>query len=245
MQFLYGEDGLDVTQEGFVRQFGFQARNAARVAAALDLASAQAAPHDAAAEVAAAKANRCVLRQPAQVCFHGPVVAALARCSCAYGMRSGCASPVRGSLQAASQGAHPGQASGQTRSLARDHLGPCLLLPICACNLQASVAQLASDTQIAVLCRLRQRARAKGKAVNTTGVEPGQRLPLSGHFRASCLGVTAEAFADALADFVRLDPEKALQGSAAAKREKVRCSMLLAQAAWWSGAGAPAAAGRK
>ena len=58
MQFLYGEDGLDVTQEAFVRQFGFQARNAARVAKALDLVGAQSAPHNAPAEAVAAKANR-------------------------------------------------------------------------------------------------------------------------------------------------------------------------------------------
>ena len=61
MQFLYGEDGLDVTQEAFVRQFGFQARNAARVAKALDLQGAQSAPHDAPSEALAAKANRCLL----------------------------------------------------------------------------------------------------------------------------------------------------------------------------------------
>ena len=72
MQFLYGEDGLDVTQEGFVRQFGFQARNAARVAAALDLSSAQAAPHDAAAEAAAAKANRCAFRNLISLLFWAP-----------------------------------------------------------------------------------------------------------------------------------------------------------------------------
>ena len=42
IQFLYGDDGLDITQSTFVRQFGFLARNARGVSRALDLPAAQA-----------------------------------------------------------------------------------------------------------------------------------------------------------------------------------------------------------
>jgi hypothetical protein len=43
MQFLYGEDGVDVLQTGFLTKFGFQASNADRFAQQLRLQEAQAA----------------------------------------------------------------------------------------------------------------------------------------------------------------------------------------------------------
>ena len=74
-----------------------------------------------------------------------------------------------------------------------------------------------------VLCRVRQRARAKGKT------PPPGVLPVSGQHPPACLGATSEAFADALADFARTDPEKALAGSAAAVRGKVLIEASAAQ----------------
>lgn len=43
LQFLYGEDGVDVLQTGFLTKFGFQASNADRFAQQLRLREAQAA----------------------------------------------------------------------------------------------------------------------------------------------------------------------------------------------------------
>ena len=65
--------------------------------------------------------------------------------------------------------------------------------------------------------RVRQKARGTGKV-------PPAALPVSSQLPPSCLGAASEAFADALGDFVRTDPERALAGSAAAARGKV-CSL--------------------
>lgn len=43
MQFLYGEDGLDITSTAFLRKFGFQASNAGRFAQQLNFDEAVAA----------------------------------------------------------------------------------------------------------------------------------------------------------------------------------------------------------
>ena len=78
---------------------------------------------------------------------------------------------------------------------------------------------------------MRQKARGKGKP-------PPAALPVSGQLPPSCLGATSEAFADALADFVRTDPEQALAGSAAAARGKARLSERLAHVCMQVDAGA-------
>ena len=62
VQFQYGDDGLDIPQSSFVKEFGFLARNAARFAQTLDLPEAEAASHTArlsAVEAEAARLKRC------------------------------------------------------------------------------------------------------------------------------------------------------------------------------------------
>ena len=51
---------------------------------------------------------------------------------------------------------------------------------------------------------------AKGKAVLPS---KGVDLPVNGVYPFSCLGVTSEAFGDALGEYVRANPDSALQGT--------------------------------
>ena len=63
-----------------------------------------------------------------------------------------------------------------------------------------------------VLCRKRQKKllkAAKGKAVLPS---KGVDLPVNGVYPFSCLGVTSEAFGDALRGYVRANPDSSLQG---------------------------------
>ena len=59
-------------------------------------------------------------------------------------------------------------------------------------------------------CRLRQkqlRRKAKGRA----GADPDAQLPLTTTYRPTHLGVTSEAFSDALADYIRRNPDRLLK----------------------------------
>lgn len=63
-----------------------------------------------------------------------------------------------------------------------------------------------------ILCRKRQKKllkAAKGKAVLPS---KGLDLPVNGVYPFSCLGVTSEAFGDALGEYVRANPDSSLQG---------------------------------
>jgi len=63
-----------------------------------------------------------------------------------------------------------------------------------------------------IVCRKRQKKlmkAAKGKAVLPS---KGVDLPVNGVYPFSCLGVTSEAFGDALGDYVRANPDSSLQG---------------------------------
>jgi len=62
VQFAYGEDGIDVTQRSFLREFGFLARNAERFAQQVDPAGAERASRLAGLqplEQEALRRNRC------------------------------------------------------------------------------------------------------------------------------------------------------------------------------------------
>ncbi len=63
-----------------------------------------------------------------------------------------------------------------------------------------------------IVCRKRQKKllkAAKGKAVLPS---KGVDLPVNGVYPFSCLGVTSEAFGDALGEYVRTNPDSSLQG---------------------------------
>ncbi len=63
-----------------------------------------------------------------------------------------------------------------------------------------------------ILCRKRQKKllkAAKGKAILPS---KGVDLPVNGVYPFSCLGVTSEAFGDALGEYVRANPDSSLQG---------------------------------
>lgn len=65
-----------------------------------------------------------------------------------------------------------------------------------------------SPSSSCVCGRQRQRRLAKASAKGRQSVREANELPVSAHFPPTCLGVTSEAFADALAAFVREDPDR-------------------------------------
>ncbi len=63
-----------------------------------------------------------------------------------------------------------------------------------------------------IVCRKRQKRllkAAKGKAVLPS---KGLDLPVNGVYPFSCLGVTSEAFGDALGEYVHANPDSSLRG---------------------------------
>lgn len=64
---------------------------------------------------------------------------------------------------------------------------------------------------LTLLCRRRQKKLAKAaKGKTVSAVEAP--MPVSGRYPLTCLGVTSEAFADALNDYVTSNPHDTLRG---------------------------------
>ena len=61
-------------------------------------------------------------------------------------------------------------------------------------------------------CRKRQRKLIKAAKGKTAKPSKGGELPVNGVYPFTCLGVTSEAFADALGAYVAANPDDSLQG---------------------------------
>ena len=59
--------------------------------------------------------------------------------------------------------------------------------------------------------RKRQKQLIKAAKANTTLPVKGGVLPVAGRYPLTCLGVTSEAFGDALGEYVRSNPDSSLK----------------------------------
>jgi len=64
-----------------------------------------------------------------------------------------------------------------------------------------------------ILCRKRQKKLMKAATGKAVLPSKGVDLPVNGVYPFSCLGVTSEAFGDALGEYVRANPDSSLQGN--------------------------------
>ena len=78
--------------------------------------------------------------------------------------------------------------------------------------------------------RQKQLVKAAAKGRGKDSIKGAQELPITARFYPTCLGVTSEAFGDALAAFARDDPDRLFStGTAAAKTVKVRACLATRQ----------------